>query len=1749
MNKIHKSIWNEITGTFVAVAETAKAGGKRISAQTGSAARVFVLQPLALAMFAAGMAHAAPPAPTQLPTAGSVVAGQASISQSNAVMTVNQISNRAVVDWGSFNIGSSATVNFVQPTASSAILNRVTDPNPSQILGRINANGQVFLTNASGIYFGQSANINVGALTATTHSINNDDFMASRLTLQRNGATGSVVNEGNITASLGGYIALLAPEVRNTGVIVAQMGTVALAAGEAYELQFDGNRLSNVRVEPATISALVENGHAVQAPGGLIILSAQAANRLQGGVVNNTGRLEANGLVNNGGTIRLLASDTINQSGNISADAAANSAGNGGTIEIIADLKNPNSQSNIDGSISARGGDAGGDGGSVETSGSALNIAQSTQVSTAAPLGKMGTWLLDPTDFTISAGTGAQTTSGIGASTLENNLAGSSIIIATDASGANAGDISVNANITTVGTGAGSLTLTAHRDINVSNNVSITLTGTGQALTLKAGRHIAIGNGINDTTRLNFQTNNGALTFWSNSNGTGSAADFGYIRIGDYVGFNTANGSTTQLTGGGQIIFGGGADPSTGYASANAASGLSGVDLGGHTKMYSGGGNISVRGQTAAQTDSVASWRGGRVSAVGIASYYDGLINSGNGTVTMVGNHVIDSNNPISKGHGIELGMGSSGSYNAGMVIRSAGGSSGAGNEAITMTGIAANTDGVGMQTWRSSFISTGTGGIKLTGTSNDTRPGRATGGDGSWGLNFLGGTLILAPSGPITIDGGWGGTALSGDGYNDHPTTIGYKSGQLVTSSSSDIVLTSDYLRVQSPAYINSTGSLTVQPYSTSFRYDFFGWPSTAKDYSQQSGYYYLPVELTGISALTLGKVGNTSDITFASNTVNSSNTTINGPIKVYGGNIAINGGITATNSTVTLTASGSVTESNNGNITAQSLILNGTGSYTLPYTTVGTLATGSSIASLNLTNAVALDIGQVTTYSGISSTGAVRVATVSGDLTVSQNIITSNTTSSAVLLNAGWSANAGAAVGADTGGNIVLSGSPAITTGANGRITLITGAVSNTALESLVGTGSGHFRYNSDERHTNYTTPLGAGIYAIYRERPVLTVAVDNKTMTYGDTNMPTLTRGGVTGLIKGDLDSVVSLTTTGQLSSNAGTYAITASTGLGYGMGGTAGVLTIQQAPLTITANSFRKTYDGVAYSGGNGVTYNGFVNSQSASNLGGTLTFTGNSQGATGAGSYAITPQGLTSSNYQISFVNGTLTIDPLLVSIVASLVGNVSKVYDGTTTATLTPSNFSLSGFAAGEGASVTKSTGTFDTPNTGANKTVTVNLSNSDYVATGSTNLANYLLPSNVSGTVGTITAAPLTVTANSASKTYDGIRYSGGNGASYSGFVNNETAAVLAGTLGYAGTSQGAVNAGNYAITPQGLSSANYAITYADGTLSITQRPITVTAVDQSRNYGGANPTSGAVIVTSGSLVNSDTLGTASVSSTATGTTAAGQSAPLKPSNQTFSSGSLSNYAISYADGTLRITQRPITIQADDLIRDFGEANPTNGTVTLTGGTLVNGDTLGKATLSSPAGRNTPAGQQMPLTPSNEVFASGSASNYAITYADGKLSIKAPPPPPPATAVPPQPAAAAPSLMNEGAKTVSVQVAPSTTSSPVKSVSDGISVSLVRPPSEQLPGLITVLLPKEMATSGSGFSFPIPEQVLGSAQVSSPISVKLQNGSDLPHWLRYENQSKAIIATAVPEGAFPLQISVTVGGVVSTIVISEKGQ
>src|SRR5579859_3683383 len=91
----------------------------------------------------------AQPAPNARPTGGVVTAGMASISQSTSTTTIAQSSQRAVVNWQSFNVGSQQTVQFQQPSASSMTLNRVVGPDPSQIAGKIDANGQVVLVNQS----------------------------------------------------------------------------------------------------------------------------------------------------------------------------------------------------------------------------------------------------------------------------------------------------------------------------------------------------------------------------------------------------------------------------------------------------------------------------------------------------------------------------------------------------------------------------------------------------------------------------------------------------------------------------------------------------------------------------------------------------------------------------------------------------------------------------------------------------------------------------------------------------------------------------------------------------------------------------------------------------------------------------------------------------------------------------------------------------------------------------------------------------------------------------------------------------------------------------------------------------------------------------------------------------------------------------------------------------------------------------------------------------------------------------------------------------------------------------------------------------------------------------------------------------------------------------------------------------------------------------------------------------------------
>ncbi|KML61286.1 filamentous hemagglutinin [Burkholderia cepacia] len=257
MNKAYSLVWNEAQGGWCAVSETAcrrgKRGGKRLLAAGVS-----------LLSLAATSAYA-------LPTGGAVASGQADIATSvdGKTMSINQHTDKLITNWQDFSVAGGERVSFQQPTSQSIALNRVIGTNGSQIHGQIDANGKVFLVNPNGVVFGAGAQVNVGALVASTKDVSDKDFLAGNYRFA--GASGqSVENAGKITAAEGGSVALLGARVSNTGVIRAQAGSVALSAGNAFNVNFDGNGLLNLQVEGGAIDAQAHNGGKLNAAGGAV---------------------------------------------------------------------------------------------------------------------------------------------------------------------------------------------------------------------------------------------------------------------------------------------------------------------------------------------------------------------------------------------------------------------------------------------------------------------------------------------------------------------------------------------------------------------------------------------------------------------------------------------------------------------------------------------------------------------------------------------------------------------------------------------------------------------------------------------------------------------------------------------------------------------------------------------------------------------------------------------------------------------------------------------------------------------------------------------------------------------------------------------------------------------------------------------------------------------------------------------------------------------------------------------------------------------------------------------------------------------------------------------------------------------------------------------------------------------------------------------------------------------------------------
>ncbi|MDD2897939.1 MAG: filamentous hemagglutinin N-terminal domain-containing protein, partial [Desulfuromonadaceae bacterium] len=524
-----------------------------------------------------------------LPQNPAVVAGSATITQPNSsTMTVNQSSANAIINWNGYSIGANESVKYVQPGSSSVVLNRVTGVDSSTIYGQLSGNGQVWVINPNGLLVGSGATIQTGSFLASTMNISNENFMSGKYAFATTAdSLASIINQGTIRATDGGYVVLAAPSVSNAGSIAANLGSVHLASGDTVLLGFDAGNLINVAVNgDVTSSALgVANSGHITANGGQVVLTARVAGDIMKNIVNNDGIIEAKSIVEKNGFIVLDGGDHGITANSGSLDASGRNAGeSGGKVTVIGDKVGLFSGASVDvsgaagggttliggnihgsgpeknasqtyvdkdaaiqadalangaggtvvvwsndmtrfgGSISARGGIQGGDGGTVEVSGRKfLDYRGSADL--RAPNGRAGTLLLDPDDVFITsgaAGLGTNLTCTGGTCDAPSGSGTFFDTTTTPGSSTTITDGTIDAQLA-----LGNVTVTASGTLNAASGVVVATNG--NTLNLTAGTSITLGGTYSGggTLKLNFGTDLDLHTNTYDVNGVTAIANGG----------------------------------------------------------------------------------------------------------------------------------------------------------------------------------------------------------------------------------------------------------------------------------------------------------------------------------------------------------------------------------------------------------------------------------------------------------------------------------------------------------------------------------------------------------------------------------------------------------------------------------------------------------------------------------------------------------------------------------------------------------------------------------------------------------------------------------------------------------------------------------------------------------------------------------------------------------------------------------------------------------------------------------------------------------------------------------------------------------------------------------------------------------------------------------------------------------------------------------------------------------------------
>lgn len=538
-----------------------------------------------------GLAAGAPTGAHANPHGGNVVAGAATITHAGKTLTVNQSSDRAVINWQGFSIRPGETTRINLPSSVSAILNRVTGANPSLIRGNLSSNGQVYLINPNGIVVGPNGVINTAGFVASTLNLQNDAFMAGGgLTFKGDSGAGIKIL-GSVTAS-DGDVVLIAAMVDNQGQIAAPNGQAILGSGGEVFYIPDGQSdivikapansaggvtnsgtiaAASVQMKAAgsAYALAVNNSGLVTATGisqraGRIVLdggdgdvvqtgtltAAGGSATLNGGNVNVSGTVDVSAPTG-GGSIAVTASKKATVTKTAALKASATTVGNGGKVTVKSQ-----GTTDFEGSIEAKGGPQGGDGGSAEISGSTATFRGTVDLT--APQGKTGSMLFDPADVDICND-----------ATCDFTPLGIELTL-----------------------GGANLTITGTNSITVNSAINSTTTNT---LTLDAP---------NTTLNAGISLPNGTLAF-ANSSGTtngtinaaGGAIAASGVRVrGNYGTVSLANGANAVSL----LGFVGGANVSGNFLfSTTGALDIQGGTLAAGSATILSAGNLSIEANTA----------------------------------------------------------------------------------------------------------------------------------------------------------------------------------------------------------------------------------------------------------------------------------------------------------------------------------------------------------------------------------------------------------------------------------------------------------------------------------------------------------------------------------------------------------------------------------------------------------------------------------------------------------------------------------------------------------------------------------------------------------------------------------------------------------------------------------------------------------------------------------------------------------------------------------------------------------------------------------------------------------------------------------------------------------------------------------------------------------------------------------------------------------------------------------------------